>query len=70
MTCSDAGQIGALKRRQLEREPILEKARAMREADGLPPSPALTPPLVLTTADQITNPRSRRPDRDHRSHCR
>jgi len=53
VTCSDAGKLGAEKRRQLEREPILAKARAMRGAAGLPPSPALSPPLILTNADQI-----------------
>lgn len=53
MTCSDAGKLGADKRRQLEREPILAKARAMREADGLAPHPGLTPTLILTQGDRL-----------------
>jgi hypothetical protein len=56
MTTSEAashmGRLGAEKRQQLEREPILSKARAMREAAGLPPSPALNPPLILTASDR------------------
>lgn len=53
MTCSEAGRLGAEKRQQIEREPILSKARAMREADNLPPSPALNPPLILTQGDRL-----------------
>jgi hypothetical protein len=53
MTCSEAAQVLAERRRQLEREPILAKARAMREADGLDPHPGLTTPLILTQGDRI-----------------
>jgi hypothetical protein len=47
------GKLGATRRQQLEREPIRERARAMREAMNLPPAPALVPELVLTQADRI-----------------
>ena len=49
MTCNEAGAIGAAK----AREPFLAKARAMRDQLGLPPSPALNPPLVLTRRDRV-----------------
>lgn len=53
MTCSDAGKLGAAKRQQLEREPILELARQMRAADKLDPHPGLYPPLLLTREDRL-----------------
>lgn len=55
MTCSDAGRLGAIKRHQLEREPILARARAMNAAMGLPDDPRLSPVLVLTRADRVTS---------------
>lgn len=54
MTCSDAGQLGALRRHQLEREPIIRKCKEMREAMNMGPHVGLTPPLILTTADRIS----------------
>lgn len=53
MTCNEAGKLGADKRKQLEREPILSLARQMRERGGLLPHPALNPPLLLSRADQL-----------------
>lgn len=53
MTCSEAGKLGAEKRRQLEREPILARARQMLAEKGLPPDPRLSPPLLLSKADQL-----------------
>lgn len=56
MTSSEAARAlaieGAEQRRFRTREPILATARAMREAIGLPPAPALTPPLILSRADR------------------
>lgn len=46
MTTQEAGQIGADKRRYIERERI-------REGMGLPPDPRLYPTLVLTNADRV-----------------
>lgn len=53
MTCEEAGKLGAEKRKQIEREPVLRLARQMREAMRLPPAPALNPPLLLSKADQL-----------------
>ena len=50
MDCSEAGRLGAEKRRQIEHEPILEKARKMA-AD--PHDPRLYPPLILTRKDRL-----------------
>lgn len=52
MTVSEAGQIGAAKRHQAVREPVLSKARAMRRSLGLPDAPGLWPELVLSAADR------------------
>ena len=41
--------IGAAK----SREPVLTKARQIRAAYDLPPSPALNPTLVLTQGDRL-----------------
>jgi hypothetical protein len=49
---SELGKLGALKRRQNERERILERARQMCRADGIEPPAGLFPPLILTTGDR------------------
>lgn len=41
--------LGAAK----SRKAVLDKAQAMRIAKGLPPSPALVPPLILTLGDRL-----------------
>lgn len=52
MDCSEAGRLGAEKRRQLEQEYVLARARLMRDELGLPPDPRLYPPLILTRKDR------------------
>lgn len=52
MDCSDAGRLGAEKRRQHEREVIRAKAALMNKAMGLPVDKRLYPPLLLTRKDQ------------------
>jgi hypothetical protein len=46
-------KAGAERRYQAEREPIRDKARAMRAALGLPATAALVPTLILTNGDRI-----------------
>lgn len=53
MTTNEAGQLGAMKRRQIEREPILQRAVQMRAEMGMKPHPALRPVLILTQADRL-----------------
>lgn len=53
MTCSDAGKIGAARRREIEREPILAKCAEMRVAMGMKAHPGLIPELILTQADRL-----------------
>ena len=53
MTCSDAGKIGAARRREIDRAPILAKCAAMRVAMGMKAHVGLVPVLVLTAAERI-----------------
>lgn len=43
----------SLQRRSREREPVLARARDMRMAFKLPPTPALAPILILCRSDQV-----------------
>lgn len=53
MNCSDAGKLGAERRREIEREPIRRKAQQMLSEMGMPPDPRLVPPLQLTRGDML-----------------
>ena len=53
MTCADAGRIGAARKHQFEREPILRKCRDMREAMKMAPHRGLVPVLILTSGDRL-----------------
>lgn len=53
MECSEAGKLGAAKRRQHEREIIRAKAALMNKAMGLPVDKRLYPPLILTKGDRL-----------------
>ena len=53
MDCSDAGRLGAEKRRQYERERICAVAREMNAKAGRPDDPRLYPPLILTKGDRL-----------------
>ena len=53
MTVNEAGKMGAERRRLLEREPILAKARLMNQLMGRKPDPRLNPPLQLTKGDML-----------------
>lgn len=50
---STLGRLGAQRRHQATREPVREKARAMRAALGLPDAPGLAPELLLTSRDRL-----------------
>lgn len=52
MTCNEAGALGAARRRQNAREPVLAKARQMLAEMGRAPDARLCPPLLLTRADR------------------
>lgn len=50
---SALGKLGAARRRQNDREPILARARQMLADMGRAPDPRLSPPLLLTQADRL-----------------
>lgn len=52
MTCNEAGKLGAERRHQNAREPILARARQMLAEMGRAPDARLLPPLLLTQADR------------------
>jgi hypothetical protein len=53
MTCSDAGRLGAERRKEIERESIRRKALQMLAEMGKGPDPRLFPPLILTPGDRL-----------------
>ncbi len=48
----ELGRFAGMVAHQRSREPVLATARAIREARGLEPHPALNPPLILTMGDR------------------
>jgi hypothetical protein len=52
LAAHELGKLAGEIAHQRAREPVLAKARAIREAIGLEPHPALTPPLILTLGDR------------------